>query len=51
MAFEQTPLEGVPLVLAIVAATLALSGLTYRWIEQPMIAYAHALRPVKTALG
>jgi peptidoglycan/LPS O-acetylase OafA/YrhL len=51
MGLEQTSLEGSSLVFAILAVTLALSGLTYRWIEQPMIAYAHALRPVKTALG
>ncbi len=51
MAFEQTALEGVALVLAIMAATLALSGMTYRWIEQPMIAYAHSLRPARTVLG
>jgi peptidoglycan/LPS O-acetylase OafA/YrhL len=51
LAFEQTSLEGTTRVLAIIAATLALSGLTYRWIEQPMIAYAHTLRPARAALG
>ena len=45
--FRHSIVSGWYLVAIIAAVTIALSGVTYRFIEYPMISLSHALRPAK----
>ena len=51
MALSLTPLLGGAMVMAIFVVTIGLSSLSYRFIEYPIIAYSHALRPARAVLG